>query len=811
MEFRSKQSLIVVTVMQLVLQISLFAAAVKLPVVSISDPSVEKALIGGATTAKDLVSAIMLADGFEVGRYDAHLFDGALDGLDYTTSRSFRLAIPNTRYEVVIDWGFPGSGEHNLELMLPLPSVPLKLEINEEASVAVPGKDSAFTQFGKIVMENELRKLARGNDGDVRAVLAQFGINPVLKPRAVFLLKLALLVQHAVKTQDFKFFTNELGFLLCRFVLSGDIDMQKAESLTEMLPASVVQTINTQAPGLVDVLNKMFINLRKLFRGTGCSQEQLGNKTFIYVFSQNKLQADSLAAYAATVLDKEDVELLVEDHLKTAGITLVDWDDFFEMQKDAVTDVRSPLSFVAGKIVAYGNDYSEVQQLGLLSDSEILEVTAMLSGFKVYEKKRFSLVVCRTSKAFLDFSQTFSAVAASVAKAWASYVALVRQEVARGNDPDVTELLLEGREERDLLRNFFKSERGQELNDRLNKAVLIARTPFEKLEKRREELDGVLADLEERQAAIARELDQKRYALEGLSRRTDVARCAEMIADLEQSIASLSKENEALGQRYADNEALLEELEARIKADPVGVKKMQLDRLMTVIQRQGRVNAVDPDVRAMIVTLNRELEVAAEKEAAARESEALTPDERLELRDAVIVVHEEEIEAVTEELEALNASQDLSAATLTQIAQFEVYKKYLDIRLKKMKAQQDDLQRLVKFRIAVKDGATLSTVKAEEFYNLEQSLGFILDATDVAVMCRVTKPKRSFADRFIQELSQPTAGSVFVPMHNQFVDDIAVIIARSSVARENEPLVRYFLSLVFPLAQQKVVNKILAA
>ena len=152
--------------------------------------------------SKGLLSAALLTEGLSGDRYEEFNLDHVLGGLDYVSSEALRFAIPSTQYEVVASWGFGGSGKQSLELMLPLPDVSIKLEVNDAADVKpVRHSDGALTGLGKIIIQNELNKLAASPDGDLKKILKTFGITPTLKPRAVFLIKLALLLNIQLRTK----------------------------------------------------------------------------------------------------------------------------------------------------------------------------------------------------------------------------------------------------------------------------------------------------------------------------------------------------------------------------------------------------------------------------------------------------------------------------------------------------------------------------------------------------------------------------------------------------------------------------------
>lgn len=769
----------------------------------------------GGDAGKSLIAAALLSDGLSAARYEEFQLEDVLNGLDYVTSKSLRYAIPKTRYAVVLDWGFGGAGEHNLEFMLPLPTVPLKIELNEDADVsASPSREGALVGFGKMLLENELNKFAQATEGDLTKLLQGFGITPILKPRAIFLLKLALLIQHTLKTQDINFFTNELGFLLCRLVLSGDIKIpgSKDSSLSMLLPKSVVNTINKQVPALLPIVDSMFATAKKMFASVNNDEALSGLKTLTYVFNDNAEAAKAFETFAVTILDCEDSNEKLEEFLAAKKMQSADWDDFCELyNQTGVTTgcVKTSLNFVVGKMVSYGNDVSALIGTNLLTAAQAAELGKAGTVYTL-TKDKFTIVCCRTDKAFFDISQTFSALAASVAKAWGLYMVAMRNEVAQGHDLDTNELLLDDVRERKILRKFLKSEQGRSLSERLEQALQAARNPFEKMRLKHSQVERELNALEQKQVELAKIIDEKKAARTALTKRSNQKGLAKVIAELDVTIDALRENKSALDIQVAALEKEFEYLEEQVNGNVLDAKRLEINDLMQVLQGQYAAGqGIDADLRSRVEDLQRELAADQETAVALQAQTKLSDEEKLDLRASVLDVYKQELAQVTKELANISVNERFDAEVLTRLSELEVYKKFLAARVARMQDQQVGLGKLMAYRSAIKQGVMLATERETEFYDLERTLSFVLESNNPVDICRIIRVQPSIAKRFIQEIAQPARGSAFEPMHQNFIKSLSTIMARSTFAQENAVMVKYVLSMFFPAAQGKVLEQIL--
>lgn len=760
---------------------------------------------------KGLFSAALLSDGLEGVRYEEFKLQDVLGGLDYVSSEELRFEIPNTQYVITATWGFGGSGKQNLELMLPLPEVAIKLVINEDAHVAaVRHKDGAFVEFGKIVIQNELRKLASASEGDLGKILKTFGIAPTLKPRAVFLIKLALLLQHFAKYQDMTFFTNELGFLVCRLVMSGDLVAAGMDtpSLTALLPKSVVDVLKQQFPSLLPLVEHMFSSTKKLFTSAHSDAALTGKKTLVYVFDGNKDLVKNFETYAPTVVGERNVEEMLTSFLGQANKQVIDWVDFSSLYKDSSTSPILMRSLV-GSVVIYGDDLAELIEIGFLTKEEAASLQAG-GAVRSFVKGPLVIVVCRPTNSFFDLPQTISAVSALVAKFWKQYMTLVHKEIAQGRSLDQNELLLDKPSERQELRRFLKSEEGLRLQVRLDNAIQAVRNPFDKAylkrEQKADELGALDRALETMQVSLGKNV-ANRARLEAMN----LPEMATVIEHLDKQIADLEHE---IAQQEAAMKLLKDELDllgAQIDGNDELVKRDKLEKLLKILKKKYAAgHDVDGDLLVQVKQLQQELEKEAQDAAVVRAKTTLSSQDKIDLRDAVLAEYQCELAQVEKDLALLNAEQSITTGLIERISQLSLYKKFLVARVNRMQEQQKDLRLLVAFKEATERGVYLDDDQYAQFYDLECELKYILKSNNVVDICRLFKPVESLTTRFVNEMTQPAKDSVFMGMHQEFVKDLANIIARSGIAVENEVLVKYFLGMVFPVASQHIIDEIFA-
>lgn len=778
--------------------------------------ALEKAFAAASGQKRSLFAEALLSDGLSVGRYEGLDLTTAAGELGYTTSKSLRIAVPKTNYEVVADFGFAGSGDLDLELMMPLPTVRIQLALNENAAASSTMVPKDLSDLGRMLVENELSKMANSSNGDIE-IFKKLGISPIVKPRGVFLLKLALLIDHTVKSGDLKFFQNEIARLVFRLVVSGDIGTADA-LLSSLIPVQFVTAINEAVPGLLPIADQIFTSTKKLLQTTK-DEASADVKTFAFVFNNHE-EAEKFAIFAKEVLNKMDCEAQLENHLTAVQkMQAIDFDDFYALLKDDnSSDTKTSLNFLVGKVVAHSAQ--ELVDEGVLSAADAVAVVKQVGTVSVTPRGKLTVVCCCTDKASFDLSETFSSVVKLVASAWNSYVDTIRTETQSGHNVEASELLLEDAAERKELKSFFASDAGIRLQERLEKALEIARNPFEKAKQKRDQL---LDELDKQELAREEEvttLAENRAAAQAMSSTVlevyperYVARLEKdesLIADLNEEIAAGCWAIQKLEDDIKRLEAAITTLEAELDTFPVGAKHVEMQQILLALTNQRKAGAgVDGDLRRRLEVLQNELEANNVNDATAAAATKLTVEEKLELRDAVLRVYEQELIQVIAELAAIK-DEAMTVDSLTREARLGVYKKFLLAQVDRRTKQKESLAKLAMYKKTLEEIGALPSDRMADLCAIERDLGFVFASNDVEEICRVTKPKLSLSKRFIQEVSQPVAGSAFEPMHKDFVDGLARIIRRSDVAGENSVMVKYLLGMFLPAVQHQVLVKVAA-
>ena len=775
--------------------------------------ALEKSFAAASGKKRSLFAEALLSDGLSVGRYEGLNLTTAAGELDYTTSKSLRLSVPKTNYEIVANFGFAGSGDLDLEVMMPLPTLPIQLVLKEDAassSIMVP---TSLSDLGRILVENELSKMANSSNGDIK-VFEKLGISPIVKPRGVFLLKLALLIDHTVKSGDLKFFQNEIARLVFRLVVSGDIGTADA-LLSSLIPAQFVTAINDVVPGLLPIAEQIFTSTKKLLQTTK-GEASAGVKTFAFVFNNHE-EAEKFAVFAKSVLSEMDCEAQLENHLTAVQkMQAIDFEDFYKLLKDdnSIT-AKTSLNFLVGKVVAHSAQ--DLVNEGVLSAVDAVAVVKQVGTVSVTTRGTLTVVCCCTDKASFDISETFAAAVKLVASAWNCYVDTIKTETTSGHNVEASELLLEDAAERKELKRFFASDAGMRLQERLDKALEIARNPFEKAKQKRDQL---LDELDKQELALEEEvttLAENRAAAKTMSSQVlesyperYVARLetdASVVANLNTEIAAGCVEVQKLNTDIKRLEAAIVALEAELDTFPIGAKHVEMQQILLALTNQRKAGAVvDGDLRRRLEALQAELAASDVNDATAAATK-LTVEEKLALRDAVLRVYEQELAQVKKEFAAIN-DEAMTIDSLTREARLGVYKNFLVAQVDRRTKQQESLVKLAMYKKALEENGALPSDRMADFCAIERDLGFVFASNDVQEICRVTKPKLSLAKRFIQEVSQPVAGSVFEPMHKDFVDGLARIIGRSEVAGENSVMVKYLLGMFLPAVQHQVLVKV---
>ncbi|MBM3886585.1 hypothetical protein FJ364_01530, partial [Candidatus Dependentiae bacterium] len=126
--------------------------------------SLNKSFLVARDKKQSLIAEALLVEGLAAGRYEGLEQLVGNEQLNYTTSKSIRIPVPQTRYVVVADFGFAGSGDLDLELMMPLPTVKIRLEANEEVGMS-PLVATNASDLVKMCVENEINKMVSRDGG----------------------------------------------------------------------------------------------------------------------------------------------------------------------------------------------------------------------------------------------------------------------------------------------------------------------------------------------------------------------------------------------------------------------------------------------------------------------------------------------------------------------------------------------------------------------------------------------------------------------------------------------------------------------
>lgn len=739
------------------------------------------------------LKSLLFSDGLIAGRYEGFsgAVDAALPSLEYTTSKSLRVSIPKTNYVVVFDWGFAGSGDHDIELMMPLPSVKAQLEHDEVARLFAPGKESVFLDLARVCVENELGKFARRSGDDFE-----------LTPRWIFLLKFILLAQHTIQHKDMGFFFSELLNLSRRYVLSGDLALLQSDSqapLSSILPDSFVAQINKRMPLLLPLADQMLISTRALLTST--DDLVSGSKVFTYVFT-DEAKAAEFKAFAHKTLNRPDCVQVWDEFIEAKDLQVLDYDVFFDQKtKEAESGIKTPFNFLVGKIVTDDTNTKDLVDFGVLASSDVAGLSHQESVCS-FSKGAFIVVCCRTAHADLDAQETFAAIAKSFVRAWRLYAEIICSEAEQGNDLGANEVLLEDASEREELRKFFQTEDGACLQENLEKALAAVRDPFQKVKVKH---DSVLRELEAKEVEFGQvtdSLEESEQLLLKLQSKNKSQVTAKAIARTTEQIKSFKEQLEKINEAINLLQVELDSLE-----NGENSKNIEMEEIAKALLAQRKSGLpLDVDMRRRLEALQNDFTMKSQDKVQVE----LSDEDKLDVRQAVLGVYETELKGVHAQLAPLEEAMDrgfISVADLGRESRLSTYSRFLERRINLMREQNSKLKTLIAFRASLKEVGVLAPERMTQYYQLVDAVGFILDANDSIEICRVTKPTPSAVKRFVNIFINPTALPVFEPVLKAFVDDCAGVVARSGFLRENSVLVKYLLERVSPLLREKIIKK----
>lgn len=756
-------------------------------------------------TTTDLFVKTLLSDGLTGARYEGLLGIENVDSLNYLTSKSLECRIPSNTalgdLKITIDWGFVGAGEHNLELLLPLPSIKVNVDLDDSNAKAA-GKQNPITALGAAFLKNEIQRF-----GNIEQVLEQFKIAPVLKPRAVFLLKVGMLAKHAVEHNDFNLFVNDFGFLLCRLFASGDL--AATGSLRDLIPQSILDAINEQLPGTVATVEDIFTVVKNLFD----TKNQDHTKTFAYVFS-NTQTAATFASFMQAQINNPFCERDCETKLAELGLQVI------EVEADALDqailqDQTNPIfSNMVIKVITYAHDQAALASGINLTQPEVASINVK-GSVTTLQKDKLSVVCGTSDKGMFDAVQTISGTAAMVSKAWAAYLAIIENETKQGHNLDAaaTDLLLPAEIDRKLLKTFLQSDEGKVLTAQLEEKLQQACQPFMVTvsTKHVDEKNEIIAKLEKLDA-IQKEkallLDEKIATKTRIEENNEASTVKSIVEKLSQTIERLQSEIAITHAEILNLSTKLDEYNAETANNTASEKRLEIYQLLNLLQQQqAHGQAGDADLRSRLSALEQEMTQHNHVEKNNATKKVLSIDEKIELRRAIKNTYNAEITSINEQIKALD--QVFSIQNIQQKANLSLYRKSLEARVIRMEEQEQQLQQLVAYKAIIQDGGFLSESDQARFCQLENKLGFIIESQDLHEISRVTKPTPSVVARFVTELSNPMPHSAFEPMHNNFVADLSNLLQKSQLAQENQPVVKHLLGVFFPTLPAHTVHGLL--
>ena len=151
--------------------------------------------------------------------------------LDYNRSKDFSILVPGINQEVVLDWGFAGSGDVFQPLM------PIKIKWKSPSVETNNGVSLA--EFLRVVAQNEMAK----NSFQLPA-LSWLGVSGY-EPVKVFAIKAALLLTNKAQGKKAPDIKQELVRLLVRLSLSDNGTVLAGKRLSGFIPATIRELISS--------------------------------------------------------------------------------------------------------------------------------------------------------------------------------------------------------------------------------------------------------------------------------------------------------------------------------------------------------------------------------------------------------------------------------------------------------------------------------------------------------------------------------------------------------------------------------------
>ncbi|QQR48909.1 hypothetical protein IPF37_05100 [bacterium] len=690
-----------------------------------------------------------------------HEFMDNLKELDYYTAKKLVIVLPGTGREIVIDWGFGGSGS----MFDPLPTVE-----PQERCIKNDDQQDSLAGLGSVLLKNELYK--RSKSIPLMKWLVQSKVTPI----KLCILKLLLLAKNAYITDTSKIKT-EVVRLLVRLMLSEELySLDETRAFSSYLPEGSVELLNDVLPGAVDYVDEVWHEL--ITSTPRDADHELLNVQAVVV--HNKVAADQ----AFKFFKNYEGDALIDDitrYLQVHGIEVVDYNDLAKLGNiRPMVNGRmmfGPITQLAA-VTTFDNIHDNKnfeKMVGIAADK--LNIGSLV----LHENNGTYWLLSGSNK--LEVGATIKHMAIALIQALRSYVA-AKKQLLQGTSAQAIEYRekCENYEKQCLqINDFLASPEGQASQLRLH-------TKLDALHAEAKNAHQLaMNEVAETIVTLQKEADKKVALIEYFEAK-----------EVTLSLDSLRRDVDVLHKEIER----LQEMRDAYASDPDQVlvqKQQDLQDLLALSLEQNQ--SMNDELMACIDALKKEI-AAFDPEKVHHYS----LEQKIALRERVAEIYEQETRVLTQNNELKKQElawlsgikrriEELKFARTCSLS--EVYLAHLQERAQTIRTENKQALKLAEYYEAMKemDGDFMTEKLSKKLSKLEAVAGFMFDKSGTRFLTRALEYQSEW-QAFLQDFD----GSVesFVKIKEDLSSKMATIIKRSVHVQANMPVYRHLLFQFLP-------------
>jgi hypothetical protein len=723
--------------------------------------TIVNAQASAVTTTEPQTENISLSSVFDLSK----AFVQSFANLNYYTTQDVTLDIPGTTYQLIINWGFGGSGD----TLSPLPAA--KVSIQNTNTKAANVNAFNIVELGKIILQEELKKQTK------QLSFLRWVSENTLNPTKLFCIKLLILLSNYKQNL---LNGNQLGTEIFRLMIRlGLVEnlsiVNPAKTFSSYLPEIIVDVIKNTIPEAIGFIDAAWTGL--------------------------------------TTQDSTSLEFPLTVHACLIHGSDIVANRYFDVVKQGSgEDFANGMDIVTFSNVTTQNTPKDMPQE--LKDAALKNVKKFIK-IRIDEDKTWIAYVT-DELGILDAARLSLA---STLKTVKQYIA-ARKEFFKNNpliEQQYTEQLNETQKQQRRMYAFIQTDAGkastQRLADRIQEIEGETKTSPEKTKKIKLNA-SLVRTIQELEQELARLQKEKNMLTASISQTQINAKNASIPQSVVQKIVdAYTKDLNALEVQIKDLTEKIDTLRARLSHDTVtaitnpNTIENQLHKLHTfvaMLKQNGEV--VPSDILKRIAELETQIQPSTEVVVASSDD---TFENNITIRERIAQAYEAEAKQLTNDCQAIKSAlstindpveQEIAAYSFLMLEQpqYTAYIKHLESKVKTIREQNKKAAELKAYRktFAQTKKADIPTDLKKEINDLEATVGWLCNnQKNEGVLASIINNTPEIK-HFINDMQSDNAE--YAKVKTILMNDLFNIFRKVSNLKEYAELYRYIIANIMP-------------